>query len=173
MADVLCLDAGVWVKALTPESLSPQALALVEHALQSSTLVAPAFCWTEVGSVLRKKVRRGDLDEEAAAAAWEDFAAMPIDFMESAALHERAWRLAVDFRQPTLYDAAYLACAESFAGGSASYWTADAALIQHLGDQRPAYVRHLADFEKPAEWLSQVIGEGATSARSVIDSPRC
>jgi predicted nucleic acid-binding protein len=149
VAEVLCLDAGVWVKALTPEPLSPQALALVERALQGSALVAPAFCWTEVGSVLRKKVRRGDLDEAAAAAAWEDFAAMPIDFVEPAALHERAWRLAIDFQHPTLYDAAYLACAESVAGGSASYWTADTALIQHLGDRRPAYVHHLADFEEP------------------------
>lgn len=147
MTDVVCLDAGVWVKALTAEELSAEAAHVLSDAVGNGCLVAPAFCWAEVGSVLRKKVRAGDLTEREAGDAWTDFRAMPITFIDSAQLRSRAWDLAEWHRQPTLYDAAYLACTElaDVDASSRTFWTADDSLLGGLGSNRPAYVRHLRE----------------------------
>lgn len=55
-----CIDTSLWVPYLVPEPLQPQARALIIPWLSGGELlVAPAFTWAEVGSVLRKKVRLG------------------------------------------------------------------------------------------------------------------
>ncbi|MGA9381936.1 MAG: type II toxin-antitoxin system VapC family toxin [Phormidium sp.] len=55
-----CIDTSVWIPYLLPETLQPQARNLITPLLTSNIrLVAPAFAWTEVGSVLRKKVKIG------------------------------------------------------------------------------------------------------------------
>lgn len=143
MADVVCLDAGVWVKALAAEELSAEAAHVVAGSIGNGSLVAPAFCWAEVGSVLRKKVRAQDLSAEEAADAWADFQAMPVIYIDTVQLRSRAWELAGLYGQPTLYDVAYLACTEVVQGSSRTFWTADDALLAALGSDRPAYVRHL------------------------------
>jgi predicted nucleic acid-binding protein len=140
VTDVVCLDAGVWVKALVAEDLSDQAGELLAGAVMSGRLVAPAFCWAEIGSVLRKKVRIREITADDAVEAWENLQAMPIEFVDTIAMRRRAWQLADLCAQPTLYDAAYLACAELTAG---TFWTADNALLTALGDKRPPYVRDL------------------------------
>jgi predicted nucleic acid-binding protein len=145
VTDVVCLDAGVWVKALAAEELSAEAAQLVADAIGNGSVVAPAFCWAEVGSVLRKKVRTRDLTAEEAAGAWTDFRAMPVTFIDTVQMRSRAWDLAERHGQPTLYDAAYLACTEVVEGSSRTFWTADDALLAALGSGRPAYVRHLRD----------------------------
>ncbi len=145
MTDVVCLGAGVWIKALAAEELSAEAAHVLADSIGNGSLVAPAFCWAEVGSVLRKKVRARDLSAAEAADAWTDFQAMPITFIDIPELRSRAWDLAEQYGQPTLYDAAYLACTEVVEGSSRTFWTADDALLVALGSARPAYVRHLRD----------------------------
>jgi len=149
VTDVVCLDAGVWVKALAAEELSEEAALVVADSISNGRLVAPAFCWAEVGSVLRKKVRAQNLSVEEAASAWADFQAMPITFIDTARLRSRAWDMAERYRQPTLYDSAYLACTEVVEGSSRTFWTADEALLAALGPRRPAYVRHLREAPRP------------------------
>lgn len=145
MTEVVCLDAGVWVKALAAEELSAEAAHVLADSIDNGGLVAPAFCWAEVASVLRKKVRNQDLSAEEAAEAWMDFGAMPVTFVDTPELRGRAWELAERYGQPTLYDAAYLACTELVEGSSRTFWTADDALLKALGDRRPRYVRHLRE----------------------------
>jgi predicted nucleic acid-binding protein len=145
VTDVVCLDAGVWVKALVAEELSAEAAHVLAGAIVNGSLVAPAFCWAEIGSVLRKKVRARDLTAEDAAGAWTDFLAMPVMFIDTLQLRSRTWDLAERYGQPTLYDAAYLACTEAVAGPSRTFWTADDALLATLGGEGPAYVRHLRE----------------------------
>ena len=70
---------------------------------------------------------------------------MPITFIDIPELRSRAWDLAEQYGQPTLYDAAYLVCTEVVEGSSRTFWTADDALLVALGSARPAYVRHLRD----------------------------
>ncbi|MBO0704260.1 MAG: type II toxin-antitoxin system VapC family toxin [Candidatus Dormibacteraeota bacterium] len=144
-ADVVCLDAGVWIKAITSEELTEHAIRLVADSLSGGRLVAPAFCWAEVGSVLRKKVRLQQLTAEGASDAWADFQAMTVAFLDTAQIRTRAWELAARFEQSTLYDTAYLACVELAEGHSRTYWTADDGLLRALGRDRPSYVRHLRE----------------------------
>lgn len=142
----VCLDTSVWIKALTgeePEALSDAAAALLEAACTDRLVVAPAFLWVEVGSVLRKKLRLGLLTAEEAAATWDAFRALPVTYRDGPDVRARAWELAAAYDLSTLYDAAFLACAEAEAGGPATFWTADERLVSQLGDRRPAYVRLL------------------------------
>ena len=140
MTRALCLDTSVWIPYLVPEIYQPQARTLVADALSLSIrLVAPAFAWAEVGSVLRKKTRIGVITTEEALGFFEDFCELPIDYIEEEAIRIRSWEIAEQYRLATLYDAAFLACAES---ASAEFWTADAALVRQLTPQ-PAYLREI------------------------------
>lgn len=52
-----CIGTSIWIPYLLPETLQPQARNLIIPLLTSNVrLVAPAFAWSELGSVLRKKL---------------------------------------------------------------------------------------------------------------------
>ena len=142
MTKVLCLDTNVLVSYLVADENSPQADALVlEAVLGIARLVIPAFAWAEVGSVLRKKVRMGLLTIDEAQGCYEDFNNLPIDYINGESVRARSWELAEQYQLPTLYDAAFLACAES---ESAEFWTADKVLLRKLLPC-PPYVNQLRD----------------------------
>lgn len=142
MTRVLSLDTSVWIPYLVPETYQLQARSIVEEALSLSLrLVAPAFAWAEVGSVLRKKTRMGVITTEEALGFFEDFCELPIDYIEEEAIRVRSWEIAEQYRLLTLYDAAFLACAEMT---SAEFWTADAALVRQL-TPRPTYLREIGE----------------------------
>ena len=123
--------------------LQPQAEALVLEAIETTVrLVAPAFAWAEIGSVLRKKIRINLLSPEQAKDCFDDFCQLPIDYIDTNQIRARAWDIAQQYQMPTLYDAAFLACAESV-GVDCQFWTADKTLLNQLGQARPAYVREL------------------------------
>ncbi|MFB2935337.1 type II toxin-antitoxin system VapC family toxin [Aerosakkonemataceae cyanobacterium BLCC-F154] len=135
-----CIDTSVWIPYLLPETLQPQARNLIAPLLTSNErLVAPAFAWTEVGSVLRKKVRLGVITAAEAAGFYDDFCQMPIDYLDSDRIHTKTYEIAEQFSLATLYDAAFLAVAEL---ESAEFWTADRSLLNTL-TPCPAYVKKL------------------------------
>jgi len=148
---VLCLDTGVLIKYLTPDEQEETATALELASLEDGAhVVAPGFCWAEVGSVMRKKVRAGLLQANEAAALWFAFLDLPIKFVEEHAVRVRTWELAEKFGMATLYDAAFLACTEVAPGNAEvtrEFWTADDELLRALGAKRPAYVRRLGERE--------------------------
>lgn len=122
-----CIDTNVWIAYLVPEALQTQARNLIVPLLTSSTrLVAPAFGWVEVGSVLRKKVRLGYITAEQADGIYQDFCQMPIEYLDNDAIRVKTWAIAQQFSLATLYDAAFLAIAELEA---AEFWTADETLL--------------------------------------------
>lgn len=144
--DIVCLDSSVLVKFLTreePVGLSDAAHTIVTRAVAHGRIVLPAFAWAEVGSVLRKKVRQQMLQDDQATAVWTLFQRLPVEYVESAALRQRAWEIAATFDLPTLDDAAFLACAEIVA--ARDLWTADDALLRALGSAAPLWVRHLRE----------------------------
>jgi predicted nucleic acid-binding protein len=102
-------------------------------------LVTPAFAWTEVGSVLRKKVRLGAITVAQAEGFYDDFCQMPVDYLDNNAIRAKTWAIAQQFSLATLYDAAFLAVAEL---ESAQFWTADESLLNTL-TPCPAYVQKL------------------------------
>lgn len=90
---------------------------------------------------LRQKVARRLLSAEDVDMLWGEFSELPIEYLGGPELQRRTWEVAKRYALPTLYDAAFLACAELT--GAPELWTADRALIGHLGAARPAYVREL------------------------------
>lgn len=140
MNKVLCLDTSVLIPYLVPDEYEPLADSLVlEAVVGNARLVVPAFAWAEVGSVLRKKIRMGLLTKEEAEGCYQDFCNLPIDYINEELLRVRAWEIAEQYQLPTLYDAAFLACAES---QKADFWTADKVLISTLSPL-PVYVNKL------------------------------
>lgn len=143
MTRALCLDTSVLIQYLVPEEFQPQAEALVLEAVEASVrLVAPAFAWTEIGSVLRKKIRAGLLSPEEGSGCFADFCQLPIDYIDTAQIKARAWEIASQYQMPTLYDAVFLACAESVVG-DCQFWTADKTLLNQLAPDWPDYVKEL------------------------------
>lgn len=144
MTRVLCIDTSVWIPYLVAEQYQAQARILIDEALSQNTrIIAPTFAWTEVGSVLRKKTRAGIITIQEAQEIFEDFCELPIDYIETEAIRVKAWQIAADYGLSTLYDAVFLACAESF---SAEFWTADIAMIRHLVP-RASYVHELTEIK--------------------------
>ncbi len=93
-----CIDTSVWIPYLVPETLQPQARNLIVPLLTSNErLVAPAFAWTEVGSVLRKKVRLGAITVAQAEGFYDDFCQMPVDYLDSNAIRAKTWAIAQQF----------------------------------------------------------------------------
>ena len=145
---VTCLDTGVIIKFLIveePVELSEVASELMRQTVANGRIIMPAFAWAETGSVLRKKVRQGFLEPQQAAALWEGFSQLPIDFIDTDELRARAWQIADEYDFSTLYDAGFLACAEIAGedGSPVAFWTADMALIRSLGPHRPTFVHRL------------------------------
>lgn len=144
MIRALCLDTSVVIVYLVPEQLQIQAEALVLEAVENAVrIVAPAFAWAEIGSVLRKKIRGGLLTHEEAKGCFDDFCQLPIEYIDTVEIRARAGEIAEQYQLPTLYDASFLACAESM-GASCQFWTADKTLLNQLG-QRLSYVKELVE----------------------------
>ena len=141
----LCLDTSVFIKYLVSAEYEPLAAALVLEAIKGSArIVVPYFTWTEIGSVLRKKVRAKLISVEQASELFTAFCDLPIEYLDNNILRARAWTLAEQYQLPTLYDAAFLACTE-IVGSSCEYWTADKKLLNQLGKTLPTYVNELVE----------------------------
>jgi predicted nucleic acid-binding protein len=112
---------------------------IVPLLTSNERLVAPAFAWAEVGSVLRKKVRLGAITASQAEGFYDDFCQMPVDYLDSDGIRAKTWAIAEQFSLASLYDAAFLAVAEL---ESAEFWTADQSLLNTL-TPCPAYVQKL------------------------------
>jgi predicted nucleic acid-binding protein len=101
------VDASVAVKWFLPEELSASARLLLASDYQ---LLAPDLLWAELGNVLWKRQRRGELEPGTAMRLLRDFSRLPIEFHAAERWAEAALDLAM--RQGvTVYDGLYLALA--------------------------------------------------------------
>jgi predicted nucleic acid-binding protein len=152
----VCLDSSVLIKVLTWEEGSELAARLLERIFESNQVVVlSGFAWAEVGSVLRQKVTRKEIEPDEADAAWEKFCGLRLLVCrEGENLWNLAWRISVEENLPTLYDAAYLAVSELAAkesdGGKCLFWTADEKLANSV-QGRKNYIRVLSKFTNPGE----------------------
>ena len=117
------VDASLAVKWLVREADSGQALALARSwAASAVTPAAPYLMPVEVGNALHRRVVRGELPLAEGARLIESLLASDIELLETAGLHSRALELASQLDQGAIYDAHYLALAESL---GCDLWTAD------------------------------------------------
>lgn len=141
MSDVICLDSSVIIKYLTWEEGSEEAIDLMNKILEKGqTIVLPSFAWAEVGSVLRKKVRRKEIKSEEAGEIWNLFCRLKIiDYIQDSNIINLAWQISNRENLSTLYDAAYIAVAKANdntdTGDRCEFWTADEKLINSLTDK--------------------------------------
>lgn len=103
----LVLDASVLAKLFFAERYSDTCAALVGRA---SELHAPDLIWAEVGNVVWKRCRRGEVSAEDAAALIDDLLRTPILACPSHELLADAFTLA-DALGRTVYDCLYVALA--------------------------------------------------------------
>jgi predicted nucleic acid-binding protein len=140
----VCLDANVIIKLLLFEADSPLAESLWSACLDRAvTPVAPLILPFEILSVIRRRVHRGLLSPANADTAHTLALELPLMYVHDVKLLTRAYELATELNQPTIYDASYLAVAETFA---CDFWTADEAFY-HAASPRLPFVHLLADFQ--------------------------
>jgi len=101
------VDASVAVKWLVPE-IHAEAAGRVLRSRHE--LLAPDLIWAEVGNILWKMFRRGELAEETACDLLEDFQRAPLRIAASQTLMPAAWSIAALYDR-SFYDSLYLALA--------------------------------------------------------------
>lgn len=82
----------------------------VAGATTGAVIAAPHLAPFEAANILRRQRLRGELDATAAALGHDDLLALPLQLWPYGLLAERAWQLRENV---TVYDAAYVALAES------------------------------------------------------------
>jgi predicted nucleic acid-binding protein len=112
------VDASVAVKWFLPEELSVNTRMLLTAEYR---LLAPDFLWAELGRVLWKRHRRGELDQRTATRLLRDFSRLPIEFHAAEPWTGPAFDLAIRHGL-TVDDGLYLALA---AGSGCRVVTAD------------------------------------------------
>jgi len=143
----VCADASLVVKFVLVEEDSAIALSLWRSWLDTSvTPIAPSFMAYEAVTAIRTRAFHGDLSPAEAEEAYSYLESLAIIFVEPAGLIRRAWELAWELDQPTIYEAVYAALAEA---DGCELWTADKAFYRAASPKLP-YVRLLAHFRRNA-----------------------
>ena len=101
------VDASVAIKWFVPEVLTDEALGFLQD---EHTLFAPDLLWPEVGNIVWKKVRRGELEPEDARVIMALCHQVPFQVVESQGLIDSALEIALEYDR-SVYDAMYLALA--------------------------------------------------------------
>jgi len=127
---MLVVDASVAVKWLVDEIDHTSARAIL---VAGDELVAPEFVLAEVGNVLWKKLRRGEVSEPQAIAGLSALPRFYDRLIPTQPIIMRALALATELQHP-VYDCLYLACAESEGAGVV---TADARFAQAARKKSP------------------------------------
>ncbi|MSP62578.1 MAG: PIN domain-containing protein [Myxococcales bacterium] len=101
------VDASVALKWFFPEVHSDAAARLLDGP---HDLVAPDLLGPEVGNVLWKRVRRGEITSAEAQQVWRAFAAIPIEIRPSRPLIDAAMEIGIREKR-SVHDSLYLALA--------------------------------------------------------------
>ena len=130
------VDASVAIKWFVPEVHHEAARRLLREGFE---LLSPDLVRAEVGNVLWKKWRRGELSAGEAVAVLRDFGRFPLRIRTSESLMKGAWTVAERFGR-SFYDGLYVALAVET---ESSLVTADSRLYNALRDD--ALAEALAD----------------------------
>ena len=146
LRDFVVVDASVDFKWLVEEENSDKATALIRLWDDEGTQpMAPPIMPFEVANVLHRRVVRGDIGLEVAQDLMQDLMALGVVLHETPSLHRRALELASQLKQGAVYDAHYLALAESL---GCEMWTADQRLY-HAAEPGFGIVRWIGNFTTP------------------------
>ncbi len=122
------VDASVAIKWFLPEAHAGAAHRLLAAGVE---LLAPDLIRAEVGNVVWKKWRQGEIDDQAALDLLRDFQRFPLQIHSSEMLVNGAWDIARRFDR-SFYDSLYLALA---ANNASPLVTADLRFYRALKDR--------------------------------------
>ena len=131
----LVVDASVAAKWLLAEALSPTALGLVQP---ENELIVPELFWAEVGNILWKKWRAGELPETEVMRRFDDLGSMGLRTVSNTVVARAAVGVALATGR-TVYDSQYVALAMH---EGCRFVTADERLVNGL--VRTKYAAHVA-----------------------------
>ena len=122
------VDASLAVKWLVEEDDSDKAHAVLQTwVAQDITRIAPQLMPFEVANVLHRRVLRGELNVGDSTRMITRLLESRLELHHPPVLHTRALQLASRLKQGAVYDAHYLALAESV---GCELWTADERLYR-------------------------------------------
>ncbi len=112
-AQELCLDANIFIAALSPqEHHHKEALLLIQDIrVQSKTLYEPPLALYEVNMALYRKQHLGEMSAQDTQALSEKFSQLPILFQWTAELIQFTHQLGRQLSFAHIYDVSYLALA--------------------------------------------------------------
>lgn len=110
----ICLDANIFTSALTSEPSSDLSLTLLRRLDKlKADYFEPALIIYEVGSSFQKKVLNKDLSRQEAQRSLDSFLQFPLLLQWQDYHMRKAAQFAKTLRLKNIYDASYLAVAES------------------------------------------------------------
>ena len=128
------VDASVALKWVIEEEGTDEALALWDRwQTAGERVIAPPVLRAEVANALRQFVRRGVVTARDSADLLDSLLDI-VAIGEPPTLYARSLRMAHEFDLGAVYDALYLALAES---ENCEVWTADRKLARAVGDRFP------------------------------------
>ena len=147
MNTLVVVDASLAVKWLVPEEHSDKADALGRlWSRQGTRRAAPYFMPVEVANALHRRVVRAELSVHDGVRLIAGLLSSGLELYETPHLHGRALELATRLKQGAVYDALYLALAETL---NCELWTADERFY-HAASSVTDSVRWLGGFVVPA-----------------------
>jgi predicted nucleic acid-binding protein len=126
-AQAVVVDASLVAAAFFPEEHTHSARSLLAG---DSLLLVPDLLFSEVGNVIWKRWRRGEINDQEAGDLANDLRRLPFQVVGSSLLVEDALLLAIRSGR-TVYDSMYLALAVR---EQAVLWTADERFANALAD---------------------------------------
>lgn len=143
MSDAVVADASLALKWLLEEEYTPEALKLRDRWVRDETAVlAPALLPFEMANGLYKRVRRGELQLDAAKTELTEFLSWFGDVEDDPDIHARALDIAHELGERAAYDSHYVALAETW---DADLWTGDHKLWEAAHERYP-FVRFVGDY---------------------------
>lgn len=147
MPGYVVVDASLAVKWVLTEDHTREAIALVQHwEDQQVQMVGTHLLPMEVANALHKHVTAGNITGLDANALMNRFMGFGVQLVYREHLHARALELAALLRQGAVYDAHYLALAESL---GCALWTADR-----------RFHRIAPDASYPVHWVGDFVTRG-------------
>jgi predicted nucleic acid-binding protein len=128
----ICVDASVVIRLVADPSDEKVRALWEQWDGEVRELAAPTLLFYEVSNALFQYQRAGLMSASSVAVALEAALSLPVELYGGSDLHRLAVDMAQRFSLPALYDAHYLALAESL---GAELWTADARLGRAVGDE--------------------------------------
>lgn len=142
-SSLVCVDAGLIVRALVPGPLTDRAMALMATWQRDEvSLIAPALLAFDVTSVLRRCVYLGEISLAHGERAFDAFGRIDLRLSHRPGIFPLAWELAKRFERPGAYDAATLAYARL---NDCEFWTADEKLC-HAVEAELDWVKWIGDY---------------------------